>query len=130
MRSIDTATLVGIAFSVGSTSLAQVLLKLGMERPAVQAAMQHGGAIPFSRAVMLEPQLLTGFLLYAAASIAWMLVLGRTDLSLAYPFVALGFVLVLLLSWLWLGEVPNLPQIVGSLLVVSGVLLVAAGRTA
>jgi hypothetical protein len=26
--------------------------------------------------------------------------------------------------------VPNLPQIVGSLLVVSGVLLVAAGRTA
>ncbi|MGW8280266.1 hypothetical protein ACWGK7_12295 [Sphingomonas aurantiaca] len=74
MRSIDTATLVGIAFSVGSTSLAQVLLKLGMERPAVQAAMQHGGAIPFSRAVILEPQLLTGFLLYAAASIAWMLV--------------------------------------------------------
>jgi len=39
-------------------------------------------------------------------------------------------VLVLLLSWLWLGEVPNLPQIVGSLLIVSGVLLVAAGRTA
>lgn len=130
MRSIDTATLVGIAFSVGSTALAQVLLKLGMERPAVQAAMQHGRAIPFSRAVILEPQLLTGFLLYAAASIAWMLVLGRIDLSLAYPFVALGFVLVLLLSWLWLGEVPNLPQIVGSLLVVSGVLLVAAGRTA
>lgn len=130
MRGIDAVTFLGIAFSVGCTSLGQILLKLGMMQPAVQAAMSGGGAMPVTQAVIAQPRVLAGLMLYGAATITWMLVLSRVELSLAYPFVGVSFVLVLLLSWLWLGEVPGLPQILGSLMVITGVLLVARSGTA
>lgn len=130
MRGIDAVTWAGIALSVGCTSLGQVLLKLGMMQPAVQAAMSDGSALPLTQAVIVQPRLLAGLLLYAAAALSWMLVLGRVELSFAYPFVGLGFVLVLVLSWLWLGEVPGLARLLGSFLVVAGVLLVARSSAA
>jgi drug/metabolite transporter (DMT)-like permease len=122
---MDAVSWAGILLSVGCTSLGQLLLKLGMMEPDVQAAVNSGHVLPLTQAVIGQPQLIAGLLFYAAAAFAWMLVLARIDLSLAYPFVGLGFVLVLVLSWVWLGETPGAGRLAGSLLVVAGVLLVA-----
>jgi multidrug transporter EmrE-like cation transporter len=53
--------------------------------------------------------------------------LARIDVSVAYAFVALGFLLTMALGSLLLGEPLTLSKLSGTLLVVLGVWLVAGG---
>lgn len=122
MRDIGLTTWVELGLSVALTALAQLLLKQGMMQPALQVP-QHSLDLAWQAA--LEPRLLGGLMLYATSAVLWALVLSRVDLSLAYPFVGLGAVLVMLLSWLVLGETITLTRLSGALLVVIGVSLVA-----
>ena len=56
--------------------------------------------------------------------------LSRLDLSVAYPFLALNFVLVTLVARFFLGEsVPPLRWL-GILVIIGGILLVAKSTTA
>ncbi|MET0375718.1 MAG: EamA family transporter, partial [Rhizorhabdus sp.] len=91
----------------------------------VQLAMNQGSARSLARAAASEPRLLVGLLLYALATVAWLFVLGRLPLSAAYPFVGLSFAVVLLLSWLALGEQPDAARLIGTALVITGVGFVA-----
>lgn len=56
------------------------------------------------RAVIFSPALLSALVLYGLGTALWIAVLARVDLSRAYPFAALSFVLVPLLSHFLLGE--------------------------
>jgi len=72
------------------------------------------------------PLIILGLSFYAAGAIMWMIVLSRVNLSLAYPLIALTYVLVPLAAWLLLGE-PPIPFIrwIGMAIIVLGVVLVA-----
>ena len=64
-----------------------------------------------------------------ASALAWIAVLSRLDLSVAYPFLALNFVLVTLVARFFLGEsVPPLRWL-GILVIIGGILLVAKSTT-
>jgi multidrug transporter EmrE-like cation transporter len=54
--------------------------------------------------VLQAPSLYLALILYAAATLLWIWILSRVNLSLAYPWVALGMVTVPLLGWLMFGE--------------------------
>jgi drug/metabolite transporter (DMT)-like permease len=54
--------------------------------------------------VLQEPSLYLALILYGAATLLWIWILSRVNLSLAYPWVALGMVIVPLLAWLMFGE--------------------------
>lgn len=56
------------------------------------------------RSVALHPALLSALALYGLGTALWLVVLARVDLARAYPFAALSFVLVPLLSHFVLGE--------------------------
>jgi multidrug transporter EmrE-like cation transporter len=79
---------------------------------------------------IFTPYIFTGFALYAVSSLVYLNVLSRLDLSYAYPFVALAFVLVTFLSWYFLDETLPLLRIVGLALILAGVLTVAASYRA
>ena len=51
--------------------------------------------------------------------------LSRTEVSFAYPFLGLGFVLVSLAGWQFLGEAVTLQRFAGTLLVSVGVVVLA-----
>lgn len=51
--------------------------------------------------------------------------LARLDVSMAYPFVGLGFILTMLLVFFVLGESLSTMRIVGTLLITAGVVLVS-----
>ena len=61
----------------------------------------------------------------ACGALAWILVLRRMDLSYAYPFLALNFVLIALVSRFFLGETVPPMRWVGILIICGGILLVA-----
>ncbi|HWV91528.1 MAG TPA: EamA family transporter, partial [Burkholderiales bacterium] len=61
------------------------------------------------------------------AALCWMLAMTKLDLSHAYPFVSLSFVLVLFLSALLFGEPLSWAKLAGIALVIAGVALGSQG---
>jgi len=79
---------------------------------------------------IFTPYVFLGFALYGISSLVYLNVLSRLDLSYAYPFVALSFVMVTVLSWHFLDESLPLLRIVGLGLILAGVFTVAASYRA
>ncbi|MFW5867381.1 MAG: EamA family transporter [Armatimonadota bacterium] len=79
---------------------------------------------------IFTPYVFGGFVCYGLSSLIYLNVLSRLDLSYAYPFVALSFVVVTVLSWHLLDETLPLLRIVGLVLIMAGVLTVAASYRA
>jgi len=60
---------------------------------------------------------------FVTSMILWVFVLKKMDLSIAYPMVSLGYIFVVLLSSYFLQENLNLPKLLGTGLIVSGVIV-------
>jgi multidrug transporter EmrE-like cation transporter len=60
-------------------------------------------------------------------TVLWLFALRRIDLSLAYPFVAMSFVVVTGMAVIVLGEPLTLPKIIGLTLIVSGLCVMTFG---
>lgn len=67
------------------------------------------------------------FSIYILATLLWVNVLKTVPLSRAYMFMSLSFVLVPVAGILLFGEQISLPYIIGSVLVVVGLLLASMG---
>ena len=113
-----------ILLSVSITAAAQLVLKTGMTSPAVQRLVGDGVSLRLA-GVFLNPFVVGGLLLYFAAAMLWLLVLAKFEVSFAYPFVALGFVITAVAGWLLFGEPMSLSRVAGTLLICAGVVLVA-----
>jgi multidrug transporter EmrE-like cation transporter len=111
--------------SVTLSALAQILLKLGMSNASIQRSLSSGDWFDGLGAAALNLQVIGGLALYTLGAVVWLLVLARVDVSVAYPFVGLGFILTMLLGWLLLQEPVGLTRVIGTALVVLGVYLVA-----
>ena len=113
-----------ILASVSLSAVAQISLKSGMASDRVQQAL---AGTPWRAALTVAgtPQVVFGLLLYVFGAVLWLLVLARIDVSLAYPFVGIGFVLTMLLGFLLFGEPVGSLRLTGTLLVTAGILLVA-----
>ncbi len=113
--------IISILFSV----VAQVALKSGMSQPGIRDAMSQGASsLRMFFAAAQEPLVWLGFVLYGAGALVWLLVLAKWDLSKAYPLVGMGFLLTMASSVLLLGERLDWQRVLGTFLVVAGVLFV------
>ncbi|NMY02762.1 EamA family transporter [Pseudomonas sp. WS 5059] len=79
-------------------------------------------------AVAVNPGILAAIACYIGAFFVWMLILRRSSLSLAFPLSSLVFVVVLLGSWLGLGEHISLLHWVGVVVIIGGIALLAEGE--
>ena len=69
--------------------------------------------------------IILGLGLYGIGALLWLFVLGRAPLSLAYPFVGIGFILTMLAGAFWLNESISVARAAGTLLIAIGCVLVA-----
>jgi multidrug transporter EmrE-like cation transporter len=122
---VTRAALALILLSVTITACAQLVLKAGMAGAAVQRAIADGPAARMVLAIALDPLVLAGLMLYFLAAGVWLLVLSKVDVSLAYPFVALGFVITAVFGRLVFGETLSTARIAGIVLICGGVALLA-----
>lgn len=102
-------------------SIGQLLFK----RAALQVADENAvGAI---LKLSLSPTLWAALVLYGLATVLWVLILRTVPLSLAYPFFALGFVLLPIFSWWLFDEKLGWTLFAGTGLIVLGVLTITLG---
>lgn len=72
----------------------------------------------------LNPWFIGALLLYAVSTILWVSVLQQVNLSLAYPFVALGFVVIPLVSFFLFKEPLNWQYALGVVLLLISLKLI------
>lgn len=81
------------------------------------------GRVRFLVGLMLNPWMWTVFAAAVGAMVAWMGAMTKFELSKAYPYMALNFVLVGLASvWLF-NESLTMPKVVGVLLIAAGLVV-------
>lgn len=122
----DTLGHVCIALTLLFTVYGQLVLKwqVGGAGP-LPAGL--AGKLGFLFSQLLNPWIVSGFVAAFAASLAWMAAMTRLPLAYAYPFMSLAFVLVMIFGALFLGEQVSLTKVVGTLLVVAGLVVIARG---
>ncbi len=121
---MSTATLGLILATVMASACAQLALKLGMSSPAVAAALPSGGK-GLLLAIASSPLVWTGLTIYGLSVSVWLWILSKVDLSLAYPFVGVSFIVVMLFGAFILQESVTPMRMVGTVLIALGAVLVA-----
>lgn len=116
-----------ILFSISIAVAGQILLKIGIN---------HIGIVDFSGlealkqlffGVIKSPLVISGLFLYVISAAIWLVVLSAVDLSFAYPFIGLTYVMVLILSRFILKEDVNLIRWAGALIITIGVIVISRG---
>lgn len=114
-----------ILISVLLNASAQLFLKSGAMH--LNTIKGHGHLLRTFQALMSLPMFF-GFICYGASIILWIYALSKVDVSYAYPFQAIGYVLVTLVAFMAFHEALTPSKLIGILLISSGVFFVA--RTA
>jgi drug/metabolite transporter (DMT)-like permease len=116
-----------IFVSVTMSAMAQVLLKTGMSKGAISQSLAQQNWAASAILVATNPWVIGGLFLYFLAAGVWLLVLARVELSFAFPFVGLGFILTMVLGWWLMGDNLGPQRIAGTLMIAAGVVLIARG---
>ncbi len=118
-----------IGLSVALSVSGQLILKIGVGKLSAIENFTAAAFGEFLRQALFSPLVLFGFVLYALSAALWLVVISRLELSYAYPFLALNFVLLTVFSRVVLSETIPMLRWIGILLICVGILFVArSGR--
>ena len=118
---VDMNTYVVLSLAIVLNALANILMKVAMLKQEKTTDI-----ITMVKQSLTNPILFLGLLSFALALVAYCFVLAKINLSIAYPLMtSLGFLIVILASWLFLGENITRIQIVGFTCIIAGVWMVA-----
>ena len=111
--------------AVALAATGQLMLKHGMQVATARAHSSHGSLVI---AAATTPWVLLGLVVFAVSAVAWLGALSRVPLNVAYPFNALGYIVILAASVVVLHERANLLTWAGTVLVVSGLVIVVLSK--
>ena len=120
-----------VTATILSTSLAQIFQKrvaVGMlELKAVNHKSGRIGSSVQGLKLSVLCYFISSALLLGAAFVLWFFVLGRLELSVAYPLLSLNIVVVAVLSVIIFTERLQRVQVAGLTMIVLGVVLITSG---
>ena len=113
-----------ILFTVLTNFLSQILLKKGMSEINL-GSLNSGNVLTALPSILFNIFVIGGLLVMVVSMASHLLVLSKVDISFAYPFLGLSFVLIALWGHYALAEPFNAYKIAGVAFIVCGVALVA-----
>ena len=110
--------------SVTLNALAQIALRKTMQTLGTfpQSASDY---LYFGYQLILNAWFLTGMCLYAISIGLWMAVLGKTEVSLAYPLLSIGYIITAFIGYFFLHENVNLLRIIGLITICIGIIIIS-----
>lgn len=110
-----------LLFAIICNACANILIKVGMTNFQMPSTI-----VGFIRRIILNPAIIGGIVLFVLALGAYGYILSKINVSIAYPIMtSLGYLIVILISWLFLNETITFIQIIGFILIILGVWFVA-----
>ena len=122
---MNLSTFAFIITGVLLNAAAQLLLKAGTN--ALGGAIHVNAENWFSTGIKVFTQLpiLAGLACYGISLIVWIIGLSRTDVTIAYPMLSLGYVVSAVGAWMFLGEIISAQRLVAIAVIMVGVALLA-----
>jgi multidrug transporter EmrE-like cation transporter len=103
---------------------AQLLLKAGTN--AIGAFdFSAGNVVPVGAKIATQPYIVCGVGCYIVSVVIWILALSRTQVSLAYPMLSIGYAVNAVAAWYLFGEALTVTRFAGIGIIVLGVFIVA-----
>ena len=115
-------TLLYILTGVLLNAVAQLALKAATRRIGVLVP-EDGALLDMGLRIAAQPAVWAGLLCYALSVLCWIVALSRTDVSLAYPFLSIGYVITALAAWQLFGESLSAQRLSAIGLICAGVIL-------
>ena len=125
----STESMTGFAYILGTilcTVYGQIVVKWQVPKAGALPA-SFSERIAFLLHLFLNPWILSSTAAGFGALLCWLAALTKFELSYAYPFMSLAFVLVLVLSALLFHEALTTAKILGVLLIVAGIIVGSRG---
>ena len=115
--------LLSISIAVGG----QILLKIGMNHIGNIAVNSMSALGHLFLGVIKSPIVLVGLFMYVISAAIWLVVISAVDLSFAYPFIGLTYVLIPIVSKFILKENVNPIRWIGTAIIIIGVVVISRG---
>jgi multidrug transporter EmrE-like cation transporter len=77
--------------------------------------------------LMFEPHILGGLTCYAISVVVWIGALSRTEVSIAYPMLSIGYIVNAVAAWYLFSEALTPTRIAGIVVIIGGVILITRG---
>ena len=113
-----------ILISVVASIIGQLLLKVGMNKLG-SITLSASQFLSVSWKMATNPYVFIGLAIYLAGTVFWLAALSRVDLSYAYPFASLSYVVMLVASWMMFDEKITLGRLIGTVVIGIGVFLIS-----
>lgn len=120
-RSLDHIYIAGtIFFTVYSQLIMRWQVSLAGALPA-----DFTGKVYFVAHLFLNPWIMSSIFATLLAGISWMLAMSRFEISYAYPWISLNFLLMLFFGVVLFDESFNFAKLFGTCLIVAGIAVLA-----
>ena len=103
----------------------ELFLKRGMNEIGSFDFTAVSAILPTVTKIATNPFIWIGMIGFVGGSVFWLSVISRVPLSLAYPMLSLSYVIVVVESWIFLNEGLHPLRVIGSLVIIGGVVLVS-----
>ena len=111
--------------SVSLASVSQIVLKTGLSQPHVTLALDGGSHVDAAMAVFFNMWVIIGLAVYFLAAVVWLFALARIEVSMAHPFVGVGFILTMILGKFLMGDAVTATRLFGTILISVGLVFVS-----
>lgn len=74
--------------------------------------------------IVFQRYVFIGIVLYVLASLIWLVVLSKEELSFVYPLISIGYLITAILSKIFFNEILTVFRFFGIILICSGVYLI------
>lgn len=111
-----------ILISVLLNCAAQLFIRKGMLQIGEVGV---AGLVKVLVPMLLNVYLWSAMLCYAVSILLWMAVLSKVEVSFAYPFLSIGYVVAAVVGYYYFGETLSLARITGILVICIGVFLIS-----
>jgi drug/metabolite transporter (DMT)-like permease len=98
----------------------------------IKVGMNRFGEITVDQNILLTllkvlsmPTTLLGLSFYIIGSASWLIALSKVELSVAYPMLSIGYIIVMILSYFLLNETMTVWKILGTCMIVAGVVFIS-----
>lgn len=85
------------------------------------------GKLFFIAKLLISPWVLSALTATFLSGVAWMMTMTKFEISYAYPWISLNFVIVLICGVLLFGENFSTAKAIGTLLIMAGIVVLARG---
>ena len=103
----------------------QILFKKGTGQLGYQSFKQFSAYFAFTKKILGIPVIWLGLLLMGSGLFFWLVALAASDLSIVFPLGSMQYVLILIASRLFLKEKIDQKKLIGTLLVMLGIIAIA-----